>query len=603
MSHCTTLPELSTANMKIIDDYIGGHDWRIKGNANIGYSFGGLILHIAGKISAEYWLTKVYDWEISKAHIEGDIQIHDLDFICAYCAGWSLRDLIQEGFGGVEGKINAGPAKHFSSILGQIVNFLGTLQNEWAGAQAFSSFDTYLAPFVRLDNLSQDVVRQELQEFLFALNVSSRWGMQTPFTNLTFDLVVPKSMKDQHPIIGGKILDETYADFQKEMDMINEAYLDLMIKGDSDGRIFSFPIPTYNITNDFNWNSKVAEKIFTMTAKYGVPYFQNFINSDLDPEDVRSLCCRLRLDKRELLKRGGGLFGSAELTGSIGVCTLNCSRIGYVSKGKPVSALLEEVDRLLDISIRSLEKKRVYLNERLESGLYPFTSRYMKRGYNNHFSTIGINGVNEMVRNYTNDQYSIADKYGKELATLVLDYINKKLVTVQESTGNLYNLEATPAEGCTYRFAKADKRRFGDDIITAGTADAPYYTNSTQLPVGYTDDPIEALDHQESLQRLYTGGTVFHLYLGESIGWESCRDLVKRILSNYKIPYLSITPTFSICPEHGYINGEVQICERCGNECEIWTRVVGFYRPVNNYNVGKKQEFDDRKVYCPHCGT
>ena len=547
-----------------VNEYLDKLDWRINANANQGYSLGGLILNVSGKVIANYWLNHVYSVEIGQAHRNGDIHIHDLDMLSGYCAGWSLRRLLEEGFNGVPGKVEASPPKHLSSAVGQMVNFLGTLQNEWAGAQAFSSFDTYLAPFIRIDKLTYDDVMQNIQEFVYNLNVPSRWGTQTPFTNVTFDWVCPEDLRWQNPWIGGKEVPFTYGDLQEEMDMINRAFIEVMSKGDAMGRVFTFPIPTYNITNDFPWDHPNTEPLFDMTAKYGIPYFQNFINSDLEPNMVRSMCCRLQLDLRELLKRGNGLFGSAEMTGSIGVVTVNCARIGYLARGNK-DELYSHIDHLLALAKEALTTKRKNVQRLIDSGLFPYTKRYLK-DLRNHFSTIGVNGINECVRNFSNDDYDITDERGQILACEILDHMREKIVEFQEETGNLFNLEATPAEGTTYRFAKEDKKRY-DDILQAGTPDAPYYTNSSQLPVGFTDDPFVALSHQEELQRKYTGGTVLHLYMGERVSSaEICKRLVKKTLEQFRIPYITITPVFSICPKHGYINGEVKYCPECDRE-------------------------------------
>ena len=547
-----------------INEYVDGEDWRINANANQGYSLGGLIMNTSGKVIANYWLNHVYPKDIGVAHREGDLHIHDLDMLSGYCAGWSLRTLLAEGFNGVPGKVEASSPKHMSSAIGQIVNFLGTLQNEWAGAQAFSSFDTYMAPFVRKANLSYEEVRQNMQVLIFNLNVPSRWGTQTPFTNLTFDWVCPEDLRPQYPMIGGEKMSFTYGDLQKEMDMINRAYIEVMMSGDSKGRVFTFPIPTYNITPDFPWESENADLLFAMTAKYGLPYFQNFVNSDLKPNMVRSMCCRLQLDLRELLKRGNGLFGSAEQTGSLGVITINCARLGFVHKGQE-EELFAQLDYLMELCKVSLEIKRKTVQKLMDRGLYPYTKRYLG-SLRNHFSTIGVNGINEMIRNFTGDKENIASKYGLEFAAKFLDHIRAKIVSFQEETGHLYNLEATPAESTTYRFAKEDKSRF-PKIIQAGTAKNPYYTNSSQLPVGYTDDPFEALEKQDLLQTKYTGGTVLHLYMLERISSvKACKSLVKRSLEKFKLPYITVTPTFSICPRHGYISGEHKYCPVCDQE-------------------------------------
>lgn len=586
-----------------IAEYLDRSDWRVNANANQDYSLGGLILNSAGKVVANYWLDEVFAPEAGAAHREGDLHIHDLDMLSGYCAGWSLRRLLEEGFNGVPGAIASRPPKHFSSACGQIVNFLGTLQNEWAGAQAFSSFDTYMAPFIRLDDMGYDEVKQCMQELIYNLNVPSRWGSQCPFTNLTFDWTCPADIADNYPMIGEEICDFTYGDLQAEMDMINRAYIEVMTEGDADGRVFTFPIPTYNITKDFDWESDNALAMFEMTAKYGLPYFQNFINSELDPGMIRSMCCRLQLDLRELLKRGNGLFGSAELTGSIGVVTINMARLGYLYAGDE-EGLRARLDELMDIAADTLERRRSAVNQFMEAGLYPYSKRWLGN-LNNHFSTIGVNGMNEMVRNFTLDEHDIADPYGQEMAERLLDHVNDKLVAYQEETGNLYNLEATPAEGTTYRFAKEDAKRY-PTIIQAGTEEQPYYTNSSQLPVGYTDDAFEALAKQESLQSKYTGGTVLHLYMNERMSSAvACRELVRRALTNFHLPYVTITPTFSICPVHGYLAGEHFTCEKCAAlnpeaepvACEVWTRVMGYFRPVQSFNIGKKGEYAERTMF------
>ena len=561
-----------------INEYLEKLDWRINENANQGYSNGGLILNVSGKVTANYWLSHVYPANVGEAHRNGDIHIHDLSMLAAYCAGWSLKNLLHEGFNGVPGKAEAGPAKHLSAAVGQMVNFMGTLQNEWAGAQAFSSVDTYLAPYVRVDKLDYKHVYQSMQELVYNLNVPSRWGSQTPFTNFTFDWVCPEDLRDKHPLIAGVEQDFTYGDLQEEMHMINKAYMEVMMKGDIKGRPFTFPIPTYNMTPDFPWEDENTELLFEMTAKYGLPYFQNFINSVLKPGQIRSMCCRLQLDLRELLARGNGLFGSAEQTGSVGVVTINCARLGYVYKGDE-HALFARVDELMEISRTSLEIKRKVIQRLIDNGLFPFTKRYLGT-LRNHFSTIGVNGINEMIRNFTNDEHSIADQWGQAFAEKFLDYIRDKLVKIQEETGHMYNLEATPAEGATTRFAREDKKRF-KDIIQAGTKENPFYTNSSQLPVGYTDDPFEALELQSTLQSKYTGGTVLHLYMGQRISSAKvCRDIVKRVLTNYRLPYITITPTFSICPKHGYISGEHKYCPICDEELKAQKRTAASRKDV-----------------------
>ncbi len=561
-----------------VNEYLEKLDWRIHENANQGYSNGGLILNISGKVTANYWLSHVYPAEVGEAHRNGDIHIHDLSMLAAYCAGWSLKNLLHEGFNGVPGKAESGPAKHLSAAVGQMVNFMGTLQNEWAGAQAFSSVDTYLAPYVRNDKLSYQQVYQNMQELVYNLNVPSRWGSQTPFTNFTFDWVCPEDLRDKHPIVAGVEMKYTYGDLQEEMHMINKAYMEVMMKGDIKGRPFTFPIPTYNITPDFPWEDDNTELLFEMTAKYGLPYFQNFINSVLKPGQIRSMCCRLQLDLRELMARGNGLFGSAEQTGSVGVVTINCARLGYLFKGDE-HGLFNRIDELMEISRTSLEIKRKVIQRLIDNGLFPFTKRYLGT-LRNHFSTIGVNGVNEMIRNFTNDEHSITDEWGKAFAEKLLDFIRAKLVTIQEETGHMYNLEATPAEGAATRFAREDKKRF-KDIIQAGTKENPVYTNSTQLPVGYTDDPFEALDLQSTLQSKYTGGTVLHLYMGQRISSAKvCRDIVKRVLTNYRLPYITITPTFSICPKHGYISGEHKYCPICDEELKAQKRAAASRKDV-----------------------
>ncbi|MDR5907689.1 ribonucleoside triphosphate reductase [Franzmannia qiaohouensis] len=544
-----------------VNEYLERADWRVHANANQGYSLGGLILNVSGKLIANYWLDEVYPAAVGSAHREGDLHIHDLDMLGGYCAGWSLRTLLIEGFNGVPGRAESAPPRHLSSALGQMVNFLGTLQNEWAGAQAFSSFDTYLAPYVRKDGLDYQAVKQAVQEFIYNLNVPSRWGSQTPFTNLTFDWVCPADLRDQVPIIGGEEQPFSYGELQAEMDLLNRAYLEVMEAGDRHGRVFTFPIPTYNITTDFDWESDNAERLFALTAKYGLPYFQNFLNSDLEPHMVRSMCCRLQLDLTELLKRGNGLFGSAEQTGSLGVVTVNCARLGYRFAGDQ-AGLLHELDRLLALGRDSLELKRGCIQQWMDEGLYPYSQRYLGT-LRNHFSTLGVNGLNEMVRNFSNGRFDIADAEGQQLALDLLDHVRGRMQEFQEQTSHLYNLEATPAEGTTYRFARADAERF-PGILQAGTPEAPYYTNSSQLPVGHTDDPFEALIHQDPLQTRYTGGTVLHLYMRERLSSAAaCRKLVHTALSRFRLPYITVTPTFSICPVHGYLAGEHEFCPKC----------------------------------------
>lgn len=595
-----TLLDVSQA----VNEYLDRSDWRVSANANQGYSLGGLILNSAGKITANYWLNHVYPPEIGQAHRNGDLHIHDLDMLSGYCAGWSLRTLLHEGLNGVAGQIESNPPKHLSSAVGQIVNFLGTLQNEWAGAQAFSSFDTYLAPYVRYDQLDYAAVKQCIQELIYNLNVPSRWGTQTPFTNLTFDWVCPDDLKTQIPIIAGQEMPFSYGDLQAEMDAINRAYIEVMMEGDANGRVFTFPIPTYNITVDFPWDSDNAKRLFEMTARYGLPYFQNFLNSDMQPNMVRSMCCRLQLDLRELLKRGNGLFGSAEQTGSLGVVTINCARLGYLHAGNEAN-LFHALDQLLALARDSLELKRKVIERHMDTGLFPYTKRYLGT-LRNHFSTIGINGVNEMLRNFSGDRDDMTTEAGHRFAVRLLDHIRQRMTEFQEETGHLYNLEATPAEGTTYRFAREDQKRYSE-IIQAGTKDSPYYTNSTQLPVGYTADPFHALEMQEALQTRYTGGTVLHLYMGEQISsGQACKELVRKALSHFRQPYITISPTFSICPRHGYLSGEHPFCPKCEAEnqasapkvaCEVWTRVMGYHRPVSAWNQGKQQEHADRRFF------
>ena len=586
-----------------ITEYLDRSDWRVNANANQGYSLGGMMLNTSGKVVANYWLSQVYPAVAGQAHRDADLHIHDLDMFAGYCAGWSLKDLLQQGFNGVRGAIAAGPAKHFSSAVGQIVNFLGTLQNEWAGAQAFSSFDTYMAPFVRLDDMTYDQVKQCMQELIFNLNVPSRWGTQTPFTNLTFDWTCPADLADEHPLIGDDVCDFAYGDLQAEMDLINRAFMEVMTEGDAEGRVFTFPIPTYNITRDFDWDAPNTELLFTMTAKYGLPYFQNFINSELDPGMIRSMCCRLQLDLRELLKRGNGLFGSAEQTGSVGVVTINMARLGYLYADDE-AALTARLDELLEIGRDTLELKRTVIQHHIDAGLFPFTKRYLGT-LDNHFSTLGVNGMNEMVRNFTHDAYDLTDPRGHAMCVRLLDHVRDKMVEFQEATGHLYNLEATPAEGTTYRFAKEDRKRY-PGILQAGTETNPYYTNSSQIPVGYTDDPFEAQEMQEELQTKYTGGTVLHLYMNERISSAAaCKELVRRSLTAFRTPYITITPTFSICPVHGYLVGEHLTCDKCAElhpeaepvECEVWTRVMGYFRPVRSFNIGKKGEYAERQMF------
>lgn len=547
-----------------MEEYLDQRDWRVNANANQGYSLGGLILNVAGKVTANYWLSNVFAPEAGRAHREGDIHIHDLDMLSGYCAGWSLRQLLTEGFNGIPGKVEATPPRHMSAAIGQIVNFLGTLQNEWAGAQAFSSFDTYMAPFIRRDAMTYAEVKQSMQELIYNLNVPSRWGTQTPFTNLTFDWTCPPDLKDQIPYIGGEEMPFSYGELQTEMDMINRAYIEVMMAGDAKGRVFTFPIPTYNITPDFDWDHPNTERLFEMTARYGLPYFQNFLNSDLEPHMVRSMCCRLQLDLRELLKRGNGLFGSAEQTGSVGVVTVNCARLGYICRGDE-EQLMRRLDHLLELGRDVLETKRKVVQRYIDQGLYPYTRRYLGT-LRNHFSTLGVNGINEMIRNFTDDAEDITTAAGHALAVRLLDRVRVRMTEFQEQTGHLYNLEATPAEGTTYRFAREDRKRY-PAILQAGSDAQPYYTNSSQLPVGHTDDPFHALELQETLQGKYTGGTVLHLYMNEAVSSAgACKQLVRRALSNFRLPYITVTPTFSICPNHGYLAGHHEFCPKCDAE-------------------------------------
>jgi ribonucleoside-triphosphate reductase len=578
---------------KIVQEYLLKADWRTQENSNTTYSYPGLVLHVAGSVMAHYTLNRIYPDEVREAHTNGDIHIHDLSYgITAYCAGWSLEELIREGFGGVKDKVAAGPAKHLSALTGQMVNFLGTMQMEFAGAQAFNSVDTYLAPFVRYDRLLYPAVKQLIQQMVFAMNVPSRWGSQAPFINFSFDWIVPEDMKDRPVIVGGEERPDlgAYGDYQKEMDMINRAFLEVMLEGDYEGRVFSFPIPTYNITPDFPWDSDNARLLFELTAKYGVPYFQNFISSSLRPGDVRSMCCRLQLDLRTLRNRCGGLFGSADKTGSIGVVTINLPRIGYLSKTE--EEFFARLKRMMYIAKTALEIKRKVIERNLKNGLLPYTRRYLGT-FRNHFSTIGLVGMNEACLNFLG--VSIAHPEGRAFAVRVLQFMRERLADFQEETGNLYNLEATPAESASYRLARHDRRHF-PDIVTAGDTE-PYYTNSTHLPVNYTDDPFEALDHQKDLQTLYTGGTVFHAFLPEMPNPEAVKKFVRRAFENYPIPYLTVTPTFSVCPRHGYLKGKKAVCPECGEETEVYSRVVGYYRPVQRWNRGKQEEFAERKEY------
>ncbi len=581
---------------KVIDDYLKVADWRVKENSTVTYSVGGLILSNSGAVTANYWLSEIYDDEIGEAHRNADIHIHDLSMLTGYCAGWSLKQLIKEGLGGVPGKITSAPAGHLSTLCNQMVNFLGIMQNEWAGAQAFSSFDTYLAPFVKVDNLSYKEVKQCIQSFIYGVNTPSRWGTQAPFTNITLDWVVPNDLAEMNAIVGGKELDFKYKDCEKEMAMVNKAFIEIMIEGDANGRGFQYPIPTYSITGNFDWSETENNKLlFEMTAKYGTPYFSNYINSDMEPSDVRSMCCRLRLDLRELRKKSGGFFGSGESTGSVGVVTINMPRIAYQSKTK--EEFFNRLARLMDISARSLKVKRDTISGLLEAGLYPYTKRYLGT-FNNHFSTIGLVGMNEACLNANWVGKNLTDKDAQSFTKEVLNFMRNKLSDYQEMYGDLYNLEATPAESTSFRLAKHDKKRW-PDIITASDNDkTPYYTNSSHLPVGFTEDIFSALDIQDELQTLYTSGTVFHAFLGQKLpDWKAAASLVRKIAENYKLPYYTMSPTYSVCADHGYIAGEVYECPICGRTTEVYSRITGYYRPVQNWNDGKRAEFAQRKVY------
>lgn len=578
-----------------IKDYISKADWRVNENANSGYDVGGLIMNVAGWGAAEYWLREVYSPELAQAHRDGRLHVHDLNFLGSYCCGHSLKELLEQGLNGVRTQVECAPPEHLRTALDQAVNYLGIMSNTFAGAQAFASVDTYLAPYIRRDGLSYDEVKQCVQSFVYSLNIPSRWSGQAPFTNITLDLRCPEDLRHLNPMIGGQEQPFTYGDLADEMDMFNLALCEVYLEGDASGQPFSYPIPTYCVTEDFPWGSDVARAIFEMAAKYGLPYFSLFVNSDMDPSDVRSMCCRLRLDLRELQRRGGALFGSDEKTGSIGVVTINCARLGYEHR-EDWDGLVSSLTDLMDIARDSLEAKREQLNDWLDRGLYPYVSRYLGT-FGTMFSTIGVNGVNEMIRNFTHDVEDITTPHGKQMALDLMAVIRERLSDYQEETGNLYNLEASPAEGATYRFALADKRVY-PDIIQAGTEDNPYYTNSTQLPVGYTDDPFEALSEQDELQSLYTGGTVLHLYMSEAVSsWEACQAMVRRTAENFSLPYISVTPTFSVCPNHGYLKGEHFHCEQCGEACEVWSRVMGYLRPVSQYNVGKKGEYHERRFF------
>ena len=579
----------------LVDDYLQINDWRVKENSTVTYSVGGLILSNSGAITANYWLSEIYDSEVAEAHRNAEIHLHDLSMLTGYCAGWSLKQLIQEGLGGVPGKITSSPASHLSTLCNQMVNFLGIMQNEWAGAQAFSSFDTYLAPFVKVDNLSQKEVKQCIQSFVYGVNTPSRWGTQAPFSNITLDWTVPKDLENLPAIVGGKEMPFTYGDCKKEMDMVNKAFIEIMIEGDANGRGFQYPIPTYSITRDFDWSETENNKLlFEMTAKYGTPYFSNYINSDMEPSDVRSMCCRLRLDLRELRKKSGGYFGSGESTGSVGVVTINLPRIAYLAADE--KDFYERLDRLMDLSARSLKTKRTVITRLMEAGLYPYTKRYLGT-FANHFSTIGLIGMNEVGLNAKWLRHDLTHPDTQAFAREVLNHMRERLSDYQEEYGDLYNLEATPAESTTYRFAKHDKEQF-PDIITANENGTPYYTNSSHLPVGYTEDIFSALDVQDELQTLYTSGTVFHAFLGEKLpDWKAAAALVRKIAEHYRLPYYTISPTYSVCRNHGYLSGEVYTCPHCGEKTEVYSRITGYYRPVQNWNDGKAQEFKDRKVY------
>ena len=579
----------------LVDNYLQINDWRVKENSTVTYSVGGLILSNSGAITANYWLSEIYDEEIAEAHRSGAMHIHDLSMLTGYCAGWSLKQLIQEGLGGVPGKITSAPASHLSTLCNQMVNFLGIMQNEWAGAQAFSSFDTYLAPFVKVDNLSQKEVKQCVQSFIYGVNTPSRWGTQAPFSNITLDWTVPADLADQPAIVGGKEMDFTYGDCKKEMDMVNKAFIEIMIEGDANGRGFQYPIPTYSITRDFDWSETENNKLlFEMTAKYGTPYFSNYINSDMEPSDVRSMCCRLRLDLRELRKKSGGFFGSGESTGSVGVVTINLPRIAYLAENEV--DFYAQLDKLMDIAARSLKTKRTVITRLMENGLYPYTKRYLGT-FANHFSTIGLIGMNEVGLNAKWLRADLTDARVQDFAKEVLDHMRDRLSDYQEAYGDLYNLEATPAESTTYRFAKHDKAHY-PEIITANENGTPYYTNSSHLPVGYTEDIFTALEIQDELQTRYTSGTVFHAFLGEKLpDWKAAAALVRKIAENHKLPYYTMSPTYSVCADHGYITGEAYTCPICGKKTEVYSRITGYYRPVQNWNDGKSQEFKDRLVY------
>lgn len=579
-----------------VDKYLKLADWRVKENSTVTYSVGGLILSNSGAITANYWLSDVYDKEIADAHKNADIHIHDLSMLTGYCAGWSLKQLITEGLGGIKGKIASTPASHLSTLCNQMVNFLGIMQNEWAGAQAFSSFDTYLAPFVKADNLTYKEVKQCIQSFVYGVNTPSRWGTQAPFTNITLDWVVPQDLAELNCIVGGKEQNFKYKDCVKEMEMVNKAFIEIMIEGDANGRGFQYPIPTYSITRDFDWSDTENNRLlFEMTTKYGTPYFSNYINSDMEPSDVRSMCCRLRLDLRELRKKSGGYFGAGESTGSVGVVTINMPRIAYNSKTQ--EEFFERLDNMMDISARSLKIKRDVITKLMEAGLYPYTKRYLGT-FNNHFSTIGLVGMNEACLNANWIREDLTHKKAQDFTKLVLNHMRDRLSDYQEKYGDLYNLEATPAESTSYRLAKHDKERYPDIITASKDANVPYYTNSSHLPVGYTADIFEALDIQDELQTLYTSGTVFHAFLGEKLeNWKTTMNLVRKIAENYKLPYYTISPTYSVCKDHGYIAGEHFTCPECGGKTEVYSRITGYYRPVQNWNDGKLEEYKERKTY------
>ena len=585
---------------QIVDDYVKVNDWRVKENSTVTYSVGGLILNNSGAITANYWLSEIYDDDIANAHRNADIHIHDLSMLTGYCAGWSLKQLIQEGLGGVTGKITSAPAKHLATLCNQMVNFLGIMQNEWAGAQAFSSVDTYLAPFVKADNLDYDQVKKCIESFVYGVNTPSRWGTQAPFSNITLDWTVPNDLAELNAIVGGKEMPFKYKDCKKEMDMVNRAFIEIMIEGDANGRGFQYPIPTYSITSDFDWSETENNKLlFEMTSKYGTPYFSNYINSDMEPSDVRSMCCRLRLDLRELRKKSGGFFGSGESTGSVGVVTINMPRIAYLSNTP--EEFYQRLDHMMDISARSLKIKRKVITNLLEEGLYPYTKRYLG-SFDNHFSTIGLVGMNEVGLNAKWLKADMTSKATQEFSKEVLNHMRERLSDYQEEYGDLYNLEATPAESTSYRLAKHDLKHY-PDIITAADVtkgESPYYTNSSHLPVGYTDDIFAALDIQDELQTLYTSGTVFHAFLGEKLpDWKAAANLIRKIAENYKLPYYTLSPTYSVCKSHGYIQGEVYTCPECGEKTEVYSRITGYYRPVQNWNDGKSQEYKHRVVYSP----